>query len=52
MCNWVANMVYPRWSALYPDLLEAQTELEDYYEAEQDAVDSKAKELTAKFPVP
>ena len=47
MCNWVANMVYPRWSALYPDLLEAQTELEDYYEAEQDAVDSKAKELTA-----
>ena len=47
MCNWVANMVYPRWSALYPDLLEAQTELEDYYEAEQAAVDTKAAELTA-----
>ena len=47
MCNWVANMVYPRWSALYPDLKEAQNELEDYYETEQAAVDAKASELTA-----
>ena len=31
---------------MYPDLLEAQTELEDYYEAEQAAVDAKARELT------
>ena len=46
MNNMVANMVYPRWSALYPDLLEAQTELEDYYEAEQAAVDAKARERT------
>ena len=47
MCNWVANMVYPRWSALIGDLREAQNELEDYYEAEQAAVDAKASELTA-----
>ena len=47
MNNLVANMVYPRWSALYPDLLEAQTELEDYFEAQQAAVDAKASELTA-----
>ena len=46
MNNMVANMVYPRWSALYPDLLEAQTELEDYFEAEQASVDAKAQELT------
>ena len=46
MNNMVANMVYPRWSALYPDLLEAQTELEDFFEAEQAAVDAKARELT------
>ena len=46
MNNMVANMVYPRWSALYPDLLEAQTELEDFYEAEQAAVDAKAGEFT------
>ena len=47
MNNWVANMVYPRWSAMYPDLLEAQKGLEDYYEAQQAAVDTKAQELTA-----
>ena len=46
MCNWVANMVYPRWSAMYPDLLEAQTELEDYYEADQAEVEEHAAGLT------
>ena len=29
--NFVANMVYPRWSAMIGDLREAQKELEDYY---------------------
>ena len=47
MCNWVANMVYPRWSAMIGDLREAQQELEDYYEAQQESVDQKAMELTA-----
>ena len=47
MCNWVANMVYPRWSALIGDLREAQQELEDYYEAQQASVDEKATDLTA-----
>ena len=47
ICNWVANMVYPRWSALIGDLREAQNELEDYYESEQSSVDAKASELTA-----
>ncbi len=47
MCNWVANMVYPRWSAMIGDLREAQKELEDYYEAEQERVDARAAELTA-----
>ena len=47
MCNWVANMVYPRWSAMIGDLREAQTELEDYYEADQAAVEERAAGLTA-----
>ena len=47
MCNWVANMVYPRWSALIGDLRDAQKELEDYYETEQGVVDARAAELTA-----
>ena len=47
MCNWVANMVYPRWSAMIGDLQEAQKELEDYYEADQAAVEEHAAGLTA-----
>lgn len=47
MCNWVANMVYPRYSVMIGDLQEAQKELEDYYEAEQAGVDARAAELTA-----
>lgn len=45
MCNFVANMVYPRWSAMYPDLREAQVELEDYFEADQIMLPSKDGEL-------
>ena len=36
--NWVANMVYPRYSMMIGDLREAQNELEDYYCADQDSV--------------
>ena len=47
MCNWVANMVYPRWSAMIGDLRDAQKELEDYYESDQAAVEEHATGLTA-----
>ena len=47
MCNFVANMVYPRYSAMIGDLKEAQTELEDYYEADQAEVEERASKLTA-----
>ena len=46
MCNFVANMVYPRWSAMIGDLREAQTELEDYYAADQKEVETRAAEMT------
>ena len=46
MNNWVANMVYPRWSAMIGDLREAQQELEDYYEADQAEVEAQAAQLT------
>ena len=45
MNNWVANMVYPRWSALYPDLREAQKELEDYYAEDQKKVEEAAAKM-------
>lgn len=38
MNNWVANMVYPRYSMMIGDLRTAQKELEDYYFADQDSV--------------
>lgn len=38
MNNWVANMVYPRYSMMIADLRLAQQELEDYYFADQDSV--------------
>ncbi len=47
MNNWVANMVYPRWSAMIGDLQDAQKEMEDYYEADQAEVEQKAANMTA-----
>lgn len=48
MCNFISNMVYPRYSVLYPDLKDAQKELEDFYESDQKAVEEKSKGL-AKY---
>lgn len=46
MNNFVANMVYPRYSAMIGDLREAQTELEDFYENDQKEVEAKVAEMT------
>ncbi|MBP3764103.1 MAG: C69 family dipeptidase [Bacteroidales bacterium] len=46
MNNWVANMVYPRYSMMIGDLRRAQRELEDYYFADQDSVLAAIKDLT------
>ena len=47
MNNWVANMIYPRWSAMYPDLRDAQKELEDFYQEDQKSVEERAAGLEA-----
>ena len=47
MNNWVANMVYPRYSMMIDDLREAQNELEDYYFADQDTVLLAIKDMQA-----
>lgn len=44
--NWVANMIYPRYSMMIGDLREAQNELEDYYFADQDSVLQAIANLT------
>ena len=46
MNNFVANMVYPRWSAMIGDLRDAQKELEDYYAEDQKAVEEQASKMT------
>ena len=46
MNNWVANMIYPRWSAMIGDLREAQAELEDYYAEDQKEVEERASQMT------
>lgn len=48
MNNFVANMVYPRYSLIIPDLREAQKELEDYYAKDIDEVVKAAEPLTVR----
>ena len=45
MNNWVANMVYPRYSMMIGDLRKAQQELEDYYFVDQDSVLATIKDM-------
>ncbi len=48
MNNWVANMIYPRYSLMIGDLRKAQRDLEDYYIADQDSVSHALANLTTQ----
>ncbi len=48
MNNLVANMIYPRYSAMIGDLREAQQELEDFYAADQAQVLKDVEPLTKR----
>ena len=48
--NWVANMVYPRYSQLFPSLKEARQELETNYAKQQAEVEKKAQMLLKESP--
>ena len=45
VCNWVSNMVYPRYSMMFPSLKEVRDSLEASYFANQGAMEAKAAEL-------
>ena len=45
VCNWVSNMVYPRYSLMFPSLKVVRDSLEASYFANQGAVEAKAVEL-------
>ncbi len=47
VCNWVSNMVYPRYSSMFPSLKAVRDSLEQSYIKEVPAVDLKAQQLLA-----
>ncbi len=47
VCNWVSNMVYPRYSMMFPSLKEVRDSLETSYFAQQQQVEAKAQQLYA-----
>lgn len=47
VCNWVSNMVYPRYSQIYPELQTLRDSLEASYFAQQADFEKKAMNLYA-----
>lgn len=45
VCNWVSNMVYPRYSQMFPSLKFVRDSLENSYLTQQGSVEKKAQEL-------
>ena len=48
VCNWVSNMVYPRYAQMFPSLKEVRDSLEQSYFVTQPSVENKAKSLYAQ----
>jgi len=45
VCNWVSNMVYPRWSLLYPELRQVRDSLQASYFTHQPELERQALQL-------
>ena len=45
VCNWVSNMVYPRYSMMFPSLKEVRDSLDASYERLQPEIEAKALAL-------
>lgn len=45
VCNWVSNMVYPRYSQMFPSLKQVRDSLEQSYFARQQTIEQKASTL-------
>ncbi|MGI6232825.1 MAG: dipeptidase [Prevotella sp.] len=50
VCNWVSNMVYPRYSQMFGSLKVVRDSLEQSYFARQHDVEAKAQTLLAENP--
>lgn len=45
VCNWVSNMVYPRYGQMFPSLKAVRDSLEQSYFAQQQSVEAHAQSL-------
>ena len=50
VCNWVSNMVYPRYSLMFPSLKEVRDSLERSYFAAQQHIEEEAMRLYNQNP--
>ncbi len=50
VCNMTSNMVYPRYSLMFPTLKEVRDSMDNSYFAAQAGVEKKAQELYAQNP--
>ena len=50
VCNWVSNMVYPRYSLMFPSLKEVRDSLDASYFEAQPKVEARAAELYRQNP--
>ena len=50
VCNWVSNMVYPRYSLMFPSLKEVRDSLERSYFATQKPIEEEAMRLYNQNP--
>ena len=50
VCNWVSNMVYPRYSLLFPALKTVRDSLEQSYFAAQRGIEERAMALYQESP--
>lgn len=50
VCNWVANMTYPRYNQIFPELEKVRNMLDDMWTANQHNVEREALALYRKDP--
>ena len=50
VCNWVSNMVYPRYSQMFPSLKAVRDSLENSYFANQKAIEERALQMYKENP--
>ncbi len=50
VCNWVSNMIYPRYGLMIDDLREVQKQTEDSFFTAQKELEAKAMEMYKESP--